>query len=113
MKSNWTTSARKNFPPSTWKIFPAAVARPLAAQFPGLTVRRAFRYSDPQATAVLKASAVEPDVRVVTQDTLSLGEDRTVLATHGGRDHHARRDFQVELPHAGRASTWNPSAARR
>ncbi len=61
--------------------FPDAVAQPLAAQFPGLTVRRAFRYSDPQATATLKASAVEPDVRVETQDTLSLGEDRTVLAT--------------------------------
>ena len=57
------------------------MAQPLAAQFPGLTVRRAFRYSDPQATALLKASPVEPDVRVETQDTLSLGEDRTVLAT--------------------------------
>ena len=61
--------------------FPGAVAQPLGAQFPGLTVRRAFRYSDPQATALLKASAVEPDVRVETQDTLSLGEDRTVLAS--------------------------------
>ena len=28
-----------------------------------------------------KASAVQPDIRVETQDTLSLGEDRTVLAT--------------------------------
>ncbi len=61
--------------------FPDTVAQPLAAQFPGLTVRHAFRYSDPQAAAILKASAVEPDVRVETQDTLSLGEDRTVLAT--------------------------------
>jgi hypothetical protein len=61
--------------------FPSAVAQPLAAQFPGLTVRRTFRYSDAQATALLKASAVESDVRVETQDTLSLGEDRTVLAT--------------------------------
>ena len=61
--------------------FPGNVAAPLAAQFPGLTVRRAFRYSDPAATALVKASPVEPDVRVETQDTLSLGEDRTVLAT--------------------------------
>jgi hypothetical protein len=61
--------------------FPADFAQPLAAQFPGLTVRRAFRYADAQASALLKASAVEPDVRVETQDTLSLGEDRTVLAT--------------------------------
>jgi hypothetical protein len=61
--------------------FPGGIAQPLAAQFPGLTVRRAFRYAEPQATALLHASAVEPDVRVETQDTLSLGEDRTVLAT--------------------------------
>jgi hypothetical protein len=60
--------------------FPADVATPLGGQFPGLTVRRAFRYSDITATASLKTSAVEPDVRVETQDTLSLGEDRTVLA---------------------------------
>jgi hypothetical protein len=61
--------------------FPAAVADSLAGQIPGLTVRRAFRYADAQAMAGLKASAVEPDVRVETQDTLSLGEDRTVLAS--------------------------------
>jgi len=60
--------------------FPAAVTETLAGQFPGLTVRRAFRYSDLLAVAELKASAVEPDVRVETQTTLSLGEDRTVLA---------------------------------
>jgi len=61
--------------------FPAAFAQPLTAQFPGLTVRRTFRYADPRAAALLTVSAVEPDVRVETQDTLSLGEDRTVLAT--------------------------------
>ena len=71
----------ENCPAINLEDFPANVAQPFAAQFPGLTVRRAFRYSDPQATALLKASAVEPDVRVVTQDTLSLGEDRTVLAS--------------------------------
>jgi hypothetical protein len=70
-----------NFSPINLEDFPGGVADALAAQFPGLTVRRAFRYSDPQATAVLKATPVEPDVRAETQDTLSLGEDRTVLAT--------------------------------
>ena len=90
-----------NFSAINLEDFPAAAARPLAAQFPGLTVRRAFRYSDPQATATLKASAVEPDVRVETQDTLSLGEDRTVLATTADVTITARRDFQVELRHAG------------
>jgi hypothetical protein len=61
--------------------FPASVAQQLGTQFSGLTVRRAFSYSDASATATLKASPVEPDVRVETQDTLSLGEDRTVLAS--------------------------------
>jgi len=71
----------ENFSAINLEDFPASVAQPLAAQFPGLTVRRAFRYSDSQATALLKASPVESDVRVETQDTLSLGEDRTVLAS--------------------------------
>jgi len=61
--------------------FSGNVAQPLAAQFPGLTVRRAFRYASAVASARLKASPVEPDVRVETRDTLSLGEDRTLLAT--------------------------------
>ena len=71
----------ENCPPINLDDFPAGTLQPFSAQFPGLTVRRAFHYSDTQATALLKASAVEPDVRVVTQDTESLGEDRTVLAS--------------------------------
>lgn len=47
---------------------------------PGLTLRRAFRYATPEGRLTVKASAVEPDVRVESQQTLSLGEDRTVLA---------------------------------
>ncbi len=62
--------------------FPAVVLNPLRAQIPGLTLRRAFRYADAKGTIVLKASPVEPDVRVETQETLSLGEDRTVLAAN-------------------------------
>src|SRR5581483_6433244 len=50
-------------------------------QFSGFTVHRAFRYADVKAVASVKASPVEPDVRVESQDTLSLGEDRTVLAS--------------------------------
>ncbi len=73
--------AVENCPAINLDDFPANTLQPLSAQFPGLTIRRAFHYSDTQATALLKASAVEPDVRVVTQDTLSLGEDRTVLAS--------------------------------
>jgi hypothetical protein len=62
--------------------FPALPASLLAAQIPGLTVRRAFRYDDAKATSNIKASAVEPDIRVESQDTLSLGEDRVLLAVN-------------------------------
>jgi hypothetical protein len=72
--------------PINLEDFPAAVAQSLAAQIPGLTVRRAFRYADVKATASVKASPVEPDVRVETQDTLSLGEDRIVLAANATVD---------------------------
>lgn len=60
--------------------FPAEVVQPLAAQVAGLTVRRAFRYASPQGTLTLKAVPVEADIRVDSQQTLSLGEDRVVLA---------------------------------
>jgi hypothetical protein len=73
--------AVENCPPINLDDFPVNTLQPFSAQFPGLTVRRAFHYSDTTAETLLKASAVEPDVRVVTQDTLSLGEDRTVLAS--------------------------------
>ncbi|HWX20624.1 MAG TPA: hypothetical protein VN578_12060 [Candidatus Binatia bacterium] len=68
--------------PINLEDFPGDVAPVLQGQISGLTVRRAFRYADTRTTASLKASAVEPDVRVETQDTLSLGEDRTVLAAN-------------------------------
>jgi hypothetical protein len=60
--------------------FPADAAPQFAAQIPGLAVRRAFRYADASSRVTLKASAVEPDVRVESQETVSLGEDRTLLA---------------------------------
>jgi len=74
------------FSPINLEDFPGAVAQFLQAQIPGLTVRRAFRYADAKSGASLKASAVEPDVRVETQDTLSLGEDRIVLAANATVD---------------------------
>ncbi|MEO8426365.1 MAG: hypothetical protein ABI651_04550 [Verrucomicrobiota bacterium] len=70
------------FSPINLDDFPGTVAQLIQAQLPGLTIRRAFGYADVKATISLKASAVEPDVRVETQDTLSLGEDRTVLASN-------------------------------
>jgi hypothetical protein len=71
-----------SFAPLELEDFPGNLASAVPA--PGLMVRRAFRYSDSRAVAVLKVSPVEPDVRVETQDTLSLGEDRTVLAVNAG-----------------------------
>jgi hypothetical protein len=76
------TVTAEGFSPINLEDFPNEVAASLQAQIPGLTVRRAFRYADTKAIAVVKASPVEPDVRVETQDTLSLGEDRTVLAAN-------------------------------
>jgi hypothetical protein len=90
----------EGFSPINLEDFPPEPGAALAGQVPGLTVRRAFRYegqasgrpSQGQAPEAepgrggapllvqLKAAAVEPDIRVETQDTLSLGEDRTVLA---------------------------------
>ena len=68
------------FSPVNLEDFPGDAVKALQGEIPGLTLRRAFGYSNTQALITLKASAVEPDVRVETQDTLSLGEDRTVLA---------------------------------
>jgi hypothetical protein len=60
--------------------FSANLVREAAAQVSGLTLRRAFRSADVEARIQLSASPVEPDVRVQAQETLSLGEDRIVLA---------------------------------
>jgi hypothetical protein len=68
--------------PINMEDFPASLVQTLAGQIPGLTVRRAFRYSEPSGTVTVAATAVEPDVRVVTRETLSLGEDRSVLAAN-------------------------------
>jgi hypothetical protein len=76
------TVTAEPFSPINLEDFPGNLVSVLQPQIPGITLRRAFRYDDTKATASLKASAVEPDVRVETQDTLSLGEDRTVLAAN-------------------------------
>ncbi|MEY2408260.1 MAG: hypothetical protein QOF48_930 [Verrucomicrobiota bacterium] len=68
------------FSPINLEDFPAGISQSLSAPIAGLAVRRAFRYANPNGVAVLKASPVEPDVRIELQETLSLGEDRTVLA---------------------------------
>jgi len=68
--------------PLNLEDYPAGPVQLLQARMPGLTLRRAYRHSDARGFLSLRASAVEPDIRVETQDTLSLGEDRTVLASN-------------------------------
>lgn len=62
--------------------FPLTALQPLRPQIAGLTLRRAYRSADVKGSLTLKAAPVEPDVRVDTQETLSLGEDRTLLAVN-------------------------------
>jgi len=77
--------------PINLEDFPLDAASAFRGQIPGLTLRRAFRYSDNAASLSLRASAVEPDVRVETRDTLSLGEEHTTLAD----------SFAVDITRAG------------
>ena len=79
------------FSPINLEDFPAYAVAAFRGQIPGLTLRRAYHYSDAAATLSLKASAVEPDVRVETRDTLSLSEDHTTLAD----------SFTVDITSAG------------
>jgi hypothetical protein len=78
--------------------FPAAALEPLRAAVPGLTVRRAFRYSTPDGAVKLKASPVEPDIRVESQQTLSLGEDRVLLAATLAVDVTRAGIFKLTFP---------------
>jgi hypothetical protein len=79
------------FSPINLEDFPGDTLSGLGGGASGLIVRRAYRYGSPRASASIKVSAVEPDVRVESQDTLSLGEDRSVLAA----------DATVEISRAG------------
>lgn len=78
--------------------FPAGVIESLRSQVADLTLRRAFRYSDSSGVAVVKASPVEPDVRLSTQQTLSLGEDRVVLAANLTVDITRAGIFKLSFP---------------
>lgn len=66
--------------PINLEDFPVALLETLQNQVQGLALRRAFRYSEPSGKVTIKASAVAPDIRVESQQTLSLAEDRIVLA---------------------------------
>lgn len=62
--------------------FPSTLLELCRDQFPDAGIRRAFRYSQPSsASLTLSAEPVEPHVAVTTNERLSIGEDRTLLAT--------------------------------
>ena len=62
--------------------FPSTLLELCRDQFPDAGIRRAFRYSQPSSAALtLSAEPVQPHVAVTTNERLSIGEDRTLLAT--------------------------------
>lgn len=73
--------AADGFAPINLEDFPGLPIQILQNRMAGLSLRRAFRHGAAPGALSIKASPVEPDVRVETQETLSLGEDRIVLAT--------------------------------
>ncbi len=101
--------------------FPDGLVKSAATNTAGLTLRRAFRYTDAAARIAIAAAAVQPDVRVATQETLSLGEDRTLLAiqmnaaiTRAGIFKFSfplPADFEVESLSGPALSHWTELAA--
>ncbi|MBL9171127.1 MAG: phage tail tape measure protein [Verrucomicrobiales bacterium] len=69
-----------SFAPINLEDFPPEVLTTWRGQSAGTAIRRAFRFSQLTGELVLQVSQVAPDVRVESQQTLSLGDDRTVLA---------------------------------
>ena len=69
----WATLSLNDFPTATLEMLRPAV--------PGLALRQAYRYTATGGKIRLSASAVQSDVRLETRETLSLGEDRVLLAS--------------------------------
>lgn len=67
-------------------------------QFPQSTLRRAYQYSGTNGSVNLSVSPVEPDVRADTRMTLSLGEDRTLLAAQVNISVARSGIFKLQFP---------------
>ncbi|MDX2111516.1 MAG: hypothetical protein SFY80_14895 [Verrucomicrobiota bacterium] len=67
--------------PSNVDDFPVAFHKRATAAGVEMTIRRAFRYATQPLDAIvtIETAAVQPDIRVVQSQTLSLGEDRVIL----------------------------------
>lgn len=68
--------------PLNLEDFPTALMESLQSQILGLTLRRSYRTADHLAQPAIAASAVQPEVRAEARQTLSLADDRTVLAVN-------------------------------
>jgi hypothetical protein len=74
------TAKVQGLAPINLEDYSAALLKEAGQWMAGLTLRRAYRYSASDAQITLAAAPVQPDIRVATQETHSLGEDRAVLA---------------------------------
>lgn len=70
------------FAPINLEDFPIAQVNAWRGASSTAVLRRAFRFGQPRTELTLRSSQVAPDVRVESQQTLSLGDDRTVLAAN-------------------------------
>ena len=78
--------------------FPAAYAQQLAHLGRVPVVRRAYRWSADAGSLDVQALAVLPDVRVTSQQTLSLGEDRILLRAELQAQVNRAGVFKLSLP---------------
>ena len=60
-------------------------------------LKRAFRYGEGAASLEISASTVTPDLRALTQQTLSLAENRSILFGECPDNHHLCRHFPNAL----------------
>lgn len=65
------------------------------------SMRKAYRYAGGEPVLTLSADVVSPDLRVVTRQTLSLGEDRSVLGVDCDLVITRAGLFRIEFPMPG------------
>ncbi len=78
--------------------FPLGQFEDSRKKVPGFVLRRAFRHVTGDGRLKLKASRMTPDVRVETEQTMSLSEDRSVLAANLSIAIHRAGIFKVSFP---------------
>lgn len=66
--------------------------------FKSAEIHRAFRFSSPDGDVTFSASAVEPDIRLQNRVTLSMGEDRVLLASQMQLNINRTGVFKLTFP---------------